>query len=297
MPRWLKGTSFLLILTMVFGGGCANLSQNEWLNKENIGAVTGTALGILVGSKIGNGSGRTAAMLVGAMLGGVLGKSIGAKLDEADRAALAEKTRQALQYTKDGEATNWTSPRTGASARITPVSTQAQVREVAVKRIATVQAVPNMKLLNQTWETVKSANVRNAPDTKAEKVGGLQVGSTFTAIGRTDNNWVMVGRRGVSIGYVYAPLAKPVEQVVPVSPSQNSTVAVAQAAPATDLDAMDQAGAQQQGFDLDSIPVVDDRVAVQTTCRTLDYQLSVDGEQENKTVQACQAVDGAWELI
>ncbi|MCO6740747.1 hypothetical protein KQH31_31695, partial [Streptomyces sp. CHA15] len=43
--------------------GCSNMSQNEWLNQENVGTVVGAAAGILIGSQIGGGSGRTAAML------------------------------------------------------------------------------------------------------------------------------------------------------------------------------------------------------------------------------------------
>jgi surface antigen len=281
--------------------GCSNMSQNEWLNQENIGAVAGAAAGILIGSQVGSGSGRTAAMLVGALAGGMLGKTIGAKLDDRDRQALAAQTQQVLESGKDGQVTNWTSAHSGATAQITPVSTKTESRQVAVKRTAQVQAVPNMKLLNSPYRAIKSANVRSAPNQSAEKVGGLAAGSTFTAIGRTDNDWIMVGRRGVSVGYVYAPLVELASErrapAAMVAATNKMASPAAQAAEATDLDALDVIAAKEQGFDLDSMNVVEETVAAQTTCRTVNYNVTTKGSNEQQAIQACQAADGAWELI
>jgi len=286
-------TAMTLAGAIALSAGCANMAQNEWLNQENVGTLAGAAVGVLIGSQVGSGSGRTAAMIAGALAGGMLGKTIGARLDQRDREALAAQTQQVLDFGQDGQATSWTSSHSGASAQITPVSTQTQAREVAVKRSAQIQPVANMTLLNKPYQAIKSANVRNAPNLQAGKVGGLAAGSTFTAIGRTDNDWIMVGRRGVSIGYVYAPLVQP---AAPTRAPASSATQVA-AAPATDLDAMDLGSAKQQGFDLDSIQVVDEKVVAQTTCRTVNYSVSAQGSQESQTVQACQAADGAWELI
>lgn len=301
MSLFKKTGPLVLGACIASAAGCANMSQNEWLNQENIGAVAGAAAGILIGSQVGNGSGRSAAMLVGALAGGMLGKTIGAKLDERDRQALAAQTQQVLESGTDGQVTNWTSAHSGATAQITPVSTKTESRQVAVKRTAQVQAVPNMKLLNSPYRAVKSANVRNAPDQSAEKVGGLAAGSTFTAIGRTDNNWIMVGRRGVSVGYVYAPLV----ELAPERKAPTATVAAAnktaspaaQVAEATDLDALDVVAAKEQGFDLDSMNVVEETVAAQTTCRTVNYNVTTKGSSEQQAIQACQAADGAWEII
>ncbi|MEO4046846.1 SH3 domain-containing protein [Pseudomonas sp. CAU 1711] len=297
MPQFTRTAVFSLSAAIALGG-CANMAQNEWLNQENVGTLAGAAVGILVGSQIGDGNGRTAAMIAGALAGGMLGKTIGAKLDQRDREALAAQTQQALDFSQDGQSTSWTSSHSGATAQITPVSTQTQSREITVKRSAQVQAVPNMTLLNKPYQAIKSANVRNAPSTDASKVGGLAPGSTFTAIGRTDNDWIMVGRQGVSIGYVYAPLVQPAKPAQLAS--QGATGGASSAAPvaaATDLDSMDLASAKQQGFDLDSIAVVDDKVTAQTSCRTVNYSVNAQGSQQTQTVQACQAGDGAWELI
>lgn len=303
MSLFKKTGHLVLGACIASAAGCANMSQNEWLNQENIGTVAGAAAGILLGSQVGSGSGRTAAMLVGALAGGMLGKTIGAKLDDRDRQALAAQTQQVLESGKDGQVTTWTSAHSGATAQITPVSTKTESRQVAVKRTAQVQAVPNMKLLNSPYRAIKSANVRNAPDQGAEKVGGLAAGSTFTAIGRTDNDWIMVGRRGVSVGYVYAPLvelatARKAPAPAPaVATSSKAAAPVAQVAEATDLDALDTVAAKEQGFDLDSMNVVEEKVAAQTTCRTVNYNVTTKGSSEQQAIQACQAADGAWELI
>lgn len=301
MSLFKKTGHLVLGACIASAAGCANMSQNEWLNQENIGTVAGAAAGILLGSQVGSGSGRTAAMLVGALAGGMLGKTIGAKLDDRDRQALAAQTQQVLESGKDGQVTTWTSAHSGATAQITPVSTKTESRQVAVKRTAQVQAVPNMKLLNSPYRAIKSANVRNAPDQGAEKVGGLAAGSTFTAIGRTDNDWIMVGRRGVSVGYVYAPLVElATARKAPapaVATSSKAAAPVAQVAEATDLDALDTVTAKEQGFDLDSMNVVEEKVAAQTTCRTVNYNVTTKGSSEQQAIQACQAADGAWELI
>lgn len=301
MSLFKKTGHLVLGACIASAAGCANMSQNEWLNQENIGTVAGAAAGILLGSQVGSGSGRTAAMLVGALAGGMLGKTIGAKLDDRDRQALAAQTQQVLESGKDGQVTTWTSAHSGATAQITPVSTKTESRQVAVKRTAQVQAVPNMKLLNSPYRAIKSANVRNAPDQGAEKVGGLAAGSTFTAIGRTDNDWIMVGRRGVSVGYVYAPLVElAAARKAPapaVATSSKAAAPVAQVAEATDLDALDTVAAKEQGFDLDSMNVVEEKVAAQTTCRTVNYNVTTKGSSEQQAIQACQAADGAWELI
>ena len=291
-----KSSVLLLSSAIALASGCANLSENEWVNKENIGTLVGVTAGVLIGSQIGNGSGRTAAMIAGALAGGYLGKTIGAKLDDSDREALAQQTQQALQNSQDGQSSQWTSAHSGATATITPVKTETVQRQMSVKRSPKVQPVANMTLLNKPYRAIKSANVRNAPDLNAEKVAGLPVDTTFTAIGRTNNDWIMVGRRGVTIGYVYAPLVEQVKpQPTPAGPSK--TVADK----ATDLDSLDVANASSKGIDLDAIDLdatpLEQQVTAQATCRTLNYDVTAKGSSEQQTVKACQAADGAWELI
>ena len=219
------------------------------------------------------------------------------QIAEDDAADIVGQTQQVLDNSGDGQTMTWKSDHSGASATIVPASTEQVSREMAVKRTAKVQAVSNLHVINKPYRAIKSANVRNAPDANAEKVGGLAAGSTFTAIGRTDNNWLAVGRRGVTVGYVFAPLVEPVparQQVAKAASTQ--TPAAKPVDTATDLDALDVASAQRQGFDLDSLPVVEDKVAATTTCRTLQYTVNAEGKREQQNVKACQSADGAWEL-
>ena len=282
VKRFTVGAVTAAIISMT---GCAGMSENEFFNQENIATAIGTVAGVALGSQVGGGAGRTAAMILGGMAGGALGKVIGAKLDERDQQSLALKTQQVLQQ-ENSQTTTWRSDHSGAEATITPISTKTQTQNVKVQRTKAVEAVPNMTLLNQTYIANTSANVRNAPSTNASKVGGLAAGSSFTAIGRTNNDWIMVGRKGVTVGYVYAPLVKP-KPVVTETAAANDT--------ATDLDAMDTMVAKQQGFDLDAIEV--SQVSAQTSCKTLEYKVTAKGKTDSEQVEACQAADGAWELI
>ncbi|NLD01119.1 MAG: SH3 domain-containing protein [Gammaproteobacteria bacterium] len=279
-----------LTAAIISTSGCAGLAQNEYFNQENIGTAIGVVAGVALGSQIGGGSGRTAAMLVGALAGGALGKAIGGRLDERDRQSLALQTQRMLEQDST-HAVQWKSDHTDAQATITPGAITTETKTVSVKRTAQVETVDNMTLLNQTYYSQKSANVRSAPSTSGARVGSLLPGSSFTALGRTDNNWIAVGRKGVTVGYVYAPLVSskaPAKQQA--AQAANPTVLAA-----TDLDSMPDTVAKQQGFDLDSVQV--ETVSAQTACKTLDYKVTTKGATEQQQVKACQADDGAWELI
>ncbi|WP_298013200.1 SH3 domain-containing protein [uncultured Castellaniella sp.] len=271
------------LVASVFATGCAtDGSGGGWGTKQSIGTAIGAVAGVLLGSQIGGGTGRTVAMIAGALAGGALGNWIGSNLDAKDQEALAASTQRALA---SGEAQNWKSDHSGATAVIRPVSSKTETREASVKRSQNVVQVKNLVALNETWQAKSSTNLRAGPGTENAKIGGLSSGQTFTALGRTDNNWVAVGRKGVTVGYVSGSLVQP--------------VAVAKADQAVDLDTITVAQAQSQGFDLDTIepakPVVD-TVAVQTTCRTVQYDVTTAKGSESKTVDACQQPDGAWQI-
>lgn len=272
------------VMTVFVIGGCAAPGeQGQGFSKQTLGTVLGSVGGVLVGSQIGSGSGRTVAMIAGALAGGALGNWIGSNLDERDRQALAASTEQALA---SGQPVAWQSGHSGASATITPGESKIVTRETTVRRSPKIATVANMSVINQPYQALKSANLRAAPSTNAEKVGGFAVGQSFTALGRTENDWIAVGRKGVTVGYVHAPLVGPV-------------TATAASDGATDLDSISAAAAKGQGFDLDAIEPaapVSETVAVRTTCRTVSYDVKTASGQERKTVDACQSADGAWEL-
>jgi len=261
--------------------GCAT-TDGAWGGQQTAGAVLGAVGGALLGNRIGSGSGRTVATILGALSGGALGQWIGGLLDDRDKQAVANSTRQALE---SGQTVQYQSDHSDASVAIRPVSSKTVSQQAQVKRSPVIAKADNLAVLNQPYQAVRSANLRAAPDTGAQKVGGFQAGQSFTALGKTQNDWVAVGRKGVLVGYVYAPLVAPVQQ--------------AQADTATDLDSITVAQAGSQGFDLDALEPalpVTEQVAVQTTCRTMQYDVKTGQGQESKTVNACQTVDGTWDI-
>ncbi len=271
-----------IAVVMALGiNGCVTTGDST-MSKQSVGTVLGAVGGALIGSQVGSGSGRNVAILAGAIAGGALGNMIGARLDERDRLALAARTQQALET---GESVDWRSEHSGATATITPVSTTNVVGTSQVTRAPKIARVDNMTVINQPYRALKSANLRSGPDVGSEKVGGFALGQTFTALGRTDNDWIAVGRKGVTVGYVFGPLVGP--------------VAVERRDEPTDLDAIPVNVAAQQGFDLDAIEPaapVREQVVVQTTCRTVAYTVRTSDGEERETVKACQDVDGAWQL-
>lgn len=264
--------------------GCATTDGGGgWGNKQTWGTVLGTVGGALIGSQIGGGSGRVIATMVGALAGSALGNWIGSNLDEKDRQALAASTHEALE---SGGSVSWSSEHSGASAVIRPISSKTVTQEATVKRAPTIQKVSELIALNAPYEATKSVNLRAGPNTSAEKVGGFLVGQSFTALGKTKNNWIAVGRKGTVVGYVHAPLVRPVQTQVKQEQG-------------TDLDSISLAQASSQGFDLDAFEpkeAVSDHVVVETTCRTMQYDLKTAQGNESKTVDACQAADGAWQI-
>lgn len=276
-----KVATITLLSGSLFLSGCASSNgQNGWASKETAGTVLGTVLGAIVGSQIGGGSGKTVAAIIGALGGGLLGNWIGSNLDKKDQEALALSTQKALE---SGKTTNWQSDHSGSSAIITPVSATTVSTKTKIQRSQKVAQVDNLTLINQPYQTKKSAILRAAPNVTGEQIGGFKAGQTFTALGKTNNDWIAVGRKGVTVGYVYAPLVKPA--------TKKDT--------ATDLDTITVASAQQQGFDLDAIEPakpVTEQVTVQTQCRKMNYNLKSKNGQENKTFEACQDASGTWQI-
>jgi len=261
--------------------GCAT-TDGGWSGQKTVSTVLGAVGGALIANQIGSGSGRTVATILGALSGGALGEWIGSLLDDKDKQALAASTQQALA---SGQTVQWKSDHSDASAAIRTISSKTVEQQAQVKRSPVIAKANNLAVLNQPYRATRSANLRAAPATNAAKVGGFRARQSFTALGKTPNDWVAVGRKGVLVGYVYAPLVAPVAQ--------------AQADAATDLDSITVAQADSQGFDLDALEParpVTEQVAVQTVCRTMQYDVATAQGQESKTVDACQTADGAWDI-
>ncbi|MFV3375386.1 MULTISPECIES: SH3 domain-containing protein [Pseudomonas] len=280
-----KFVATCLAIAIASTTGCAQLG----INKQQAGTIIGGLAGAVAGAAMGKGTGKIVAIIIAGSLGSYLGNRIGASLDEKDQQALALRTQEILnQPVAPNRPTTWASDHSGATAEIVQGKEFTQTKVVEVKRAPTIQAVPSMRLINEPYVTKSSVNVRSAPNLKAGKVGGLAPSTEFTAVGST-GDWVLVGRKGVTVGYVHKSYVQPKEQAV-----------AQRAAPAANLDDMDvKANKETQAFDLDSIQSLQtQQIAAETSCRPVTVSLkSASGQPEQQQNTFCKQNNGTWELI
>jgi surface antigen len=117
----LKKGAHLVLITCVLASCATNEAGKT--NKTQVGTIGGAVAGGLIGSTIGGGSGKAIAIMAGAALGGWAGHSIGSSMDKADVLAMQNAQRSALEHNKNGRASSWTNPDSGASGSVTPTRT------------------------------------------------------------------------------------------------------------------------------------------------------------------------------
>jgi len=88
-------------------------------SKQNVGAMSGSVIGGILGSNVGEGSGRTAAIIGATMLGAYVGSSIGESLDRADYMYMG-RAQQRAYSAPVGETISWNNPQSGHAGTITP---------------------------------------------------------------------------------------------------------------------------------------------------------------------------------
>ncbi|MDG9918233.1 SH3 domain-containing protein [Pseudomonas juntendi] len=299
----------LLACSIAFSSGCANM------NKQQMGTMIGGGAGALAGSLFGSGTGKIVAVIAGGLIGSAVGNAIGKNLDEQDRVALEATTQRALSTAKPNSITQWRSPTSGAVAAIHVGPVYKKTEVVEVKRLATVQPTKDLQMIRAPYVTLKSSNVRNAPSTSAEKVASLQPGIEFQAIGAT-GDWILVGRKGVNVGYVHKTLVTPAAAVAEAKPAP-TLVAVAKApvvtptkpaepapVPVAKLDEIDVAKTPALKA-LDDAPAaapapVAEKVVASSDCRDLMAKIRAKtGETEDSKATACKQPGpaGAWANI
>ncbi|KPX87044.1 putative lipoprotein [Pseudomonas amygdali pv. mori] len=267
--------------------GCAQMG----ISKEQAGTVIGGIAGLAVGATMGKGNGQIAAALIVAGIGGYIGNRIGQLLDDRDKQALALRTQEVLSQpaTPVAQPTAiWRSDHSNASARITPGPEFKAVRTIDVKRTPNIQGVPSMKLINQPYVTRSTLNVRSAPNMNADKVGSLPGNTQFTAVGST-GDWILVGRKGVTVGYVHKDYV--------MTQSDADTRKRLAAVRFDDMNV--SASKETEAFDLGSISSFPSgKTAAETTCRPLSVSLEANGgttEKQDNTF--CRQANDTWELI
>ncbi|MFJ4455612.1 SH3 domain-containing protein [Pseudomonas sp. NPDC089392] len=282
-----KFVASLLAVAIASTTACAQLG----ISKEQAGTVIGGLAGVAIGSTMGSGNGKIAAALIAGGIGAYVGNRIGHMLDEKDQQALALRTQEVLsqQTTASTQPVTWKSDHSGATAQIVPGKEYTKTKQVEVKRAPKIQAVPSMKLINEPYVTVSdNLNVRAAPNQSGEKVGSLKNHTEFTAVGST-GDWILVGRKGVTVGYVHKNYVEP------------KALAVAKrVTPAINLDELDVAASKEtQGFDLDSVQSLPTQtVAAEAACRPVTVSLkSQSGQTEQEQNTFCKQANGTWELI
>jgi len=288
-----------MIAIAVTASGCnmANVKQgatSTWNKttefvKENstvVGAVAGAVIGYAVSGKNDRGLG----ILAGAMIGGLIGDQLGKYLNEKERQELEAYSLNQLNTSSSVGSTQWAS-QSGAKATVQTGPSAYRKKAVEVVSLKAVEITPNLKLVGETYQSGVSLNVRTSPRVASyNKVGGLRPGAEFTAVGLTDNNWMLIAQNGISVGYVSAKYIQPA-----------SIQQTAMRSEGIDLDALDQevvvAGIDLDGIDLDAVEVEKTEIFAQTECKTLDYDItSAEGQSGKASFNACKGADGAWEL-
>ncbi|MFC4236099.1 RT0821/Lpp0805 family surface protein [Thalassospira xianhensis] len=103
---------------MVSLAACSNMDLSR--QKEYIGTGLGAIGGAIIGAQFGKGNGQLVGVALGTLGGAFLGNSIGASLDNADRAVMARAETKAHSAPLHHTVT-WKNPDTGAQGSITPV--------------------------------------------------------------------------------------------------------------------------------------------------------------------------------
>lgn len=296
--------------------GCAN--------KQQTGTVVGAGIGGVACNYLARNTSQMTRLLVTAgcaAAGGYAGNLIGKSLDDRDRAALAASTQQAL----DGKSGtySWASGHSGATASIKVGDAYQKTEQVTVKRTNLVEPVAQMEKLSGQYLTLKGSNVRQGPSTQSGKVGFLPQMTEFTAMGKA-GDWIMVGRRGVAVGYIYAPLvqskasyeaalakqtavaakasapvavAQPVQVATAPKPQIQVVPEVPKVVPSMVLDNATSATQKDLGkLADDATPVQEAAVVTTQTCRSVESAVKdASGKVETATSNACkQPVEDIW---
>jgi hypothetical protein len=178
-----------------------------------------------------------------------------------------------------GEPQVWENPETGASGRVESRPAEPKAPEptpVRVKRDR-LQSLPMMDAVGEPYVVISRSgiNVRGGPATDYAVVDRLQGEERIQAIGKVrDDDWFLVGRGSVGIGYVFADLIEPWTPP-PQQPLDN--IMPSETADETEVDEV--------------------AVEMGAECFTTTQTVSLaDGTTENATVTSCRTPNG-WAQV
>ena len=280
---------FILCGTLM---GCQTLQDMKTNKKQTGGTLIGAALGGFLGAQFGSGTGKLAATALGVVAGGWLGSELGKSLDRADRAAIDQRSAQALSKARDGETISWRNPRSGARARITPSRTRKETRKVAVLRRNNVAPIPALDLIGEKYVARRNVTVRATPAKDAAVTMRLTAGEPFEAVGKVQGrNWIVVAKNRRTVGYVYAPLVEKAPAAVALDRPSPQLETVRQVVNLDDIQ-------NDTAIDMDAEGLVGQEVVAKAECRTMKVRIANRaGKSEQDSYKACKSADGAWEVI
>lgn len=265
--------------------GCESLPQGTFddFGKSVLGGVMGTAAAsasIEMAQKAaeqmcssGNATCRNLTMVT------VTGftESFIDRLTQSDVRKMDEARRISIETGKTEE---WENPETGASGTVSSVPAEPKPPEptpVKVKKNR-LESLPVMVAIGEPYTVANAggANVRGGPGTAYEVVDKLARAERVKAIGKVqDDDWYLVGRGDVGIGYVFGELLEP--WVAPPDATLDEALSE-DTAPAA------QAPAQE----VDEVQV---QMASQCFTTTQSVKLA-NGQTEEATVTSCRTPDG-----
>jgi surface antigen len=227
-------------------------------NKQAGGAVLGAIIGGALSNTTSNKKTRGRNTVLGAAVGAAAGSYIGCRMQVGDQQRAEQATQRALN---SGQNAVWNNPETGASGRVTMVSSRPyDTQSAQPASMNGVRFAPGVEPqgpylgASGRYEANARANLRATPSNDGRVVNQLQPGETIDALARVrgyPSDWLLAGRNGVAIGYV------------------SETVVNAQSR------SYSSGGGQM--------------------CRTFDQTLTTgQGETETNRYTACQTASGEW---
>ncbi len=217
------------------------------------------------------------------------GDTIGA----SDAALLSTAIAEALETAAPEQPVTWSSPKTSASGWIKAGKRVKERRQITSVRDSGLANATLSEIVGSPYRATGIANIRSGPGTKHDVIGRLKKGETLTALARVKGvKWLMVGREGKAIGYVYAPLLRPAKGAAAMAAGAMGLRNPQSARDSDDRGAEDrQSGKPKDGVEVET-------AMVRTPCRNVLYKLASEGDAARKfRFRACKAGDGAWQVI